>query len=224
MNNADNKFFVELGAVFNPQGFNEAEKKIEETNTAFEKSYDSLGKKSASTASQMSKALLNSAKLSAGAMDSFFNKSSKGFLDFEALAKKAFNNVLNSFLSMAGSMLSKSLMSGIGSMFGGGMLGGVLGSRETGGPIPKTGPYLLHGGEYVLPKSAVDNMSQGSTVAAANITVNTPVNIASVSNNVDVKYLASEIAEAARRGAAWAVEYAKVNYKVGKKREGEVCL
>jgi len=50
-------------------------------------------------------------------------------------------------------------VSNIGSSIGGtvsGMFGRasnfLLGSREAGGYIPQTGPYLLHQGEYVLPK------------------------------------------------------------------------
>jgi len=53
-----------------------------------------------------------------------------------------------------------------GRVLGGGIRGAgqkLLGSRQFGGPIPETGPYLLHAGETVLPAS-------GATFG--NITVN----------------------------------------------------
>lgn len=38
----------------------------------------------------------------------------------------------------------------------------ILGTKQSGGPIYQTGPYLLHEGEYVLPKKEVGN--QGTTI------------------------------------------------------------
>ncbi|XRK16291.1 hypothetical protein Dip510_001932 [Elusimicrobium posterum] len=36
--------------------------------------------------------------------------------------------------------------------------------------------------------------------------------------------MAEEIAAAARRGTAWAVESAKINYKIGRMKNGEAAL
>lgn len=227
MNNTDNKFFTELGALFNGGAqAEEAAARIEQANERAEKSYENLGKKTSAVAGDMSRFLDRSARASSKAMDNFFDVSSKGFLDFDAVAKKTFDSIVSNFFSMTASMLTRSVLSGLGGLFGGGggFVSGLLGSRETGGPIPKTGPYLLHGGEYVLSKDMLASMSSAPAGGAPNITVNTPVNINSVGSNIDVKHMAREITRAARAGAAWAVEYSKVNYKVGKKREGEVSL
>lgn len=224
-NNSDNKFFMELGLLFDEQGLEAAERKVEQSSENMGESFGKLSARAAGFSSEMSRAVERTAAASSKAMNTFFDASSKDFLNLESMTKKVFDNILGNFFNMASNMITNSLFSNIGGLFGGGggFLSGILGSRESGGPIGKTGPYLLHAGEYVLPKEQVESYGPAAG-GAVNITVNTPVNIASVSSGVDVKNLAGQIADAARSGAGWAVEYAKVNYKIGKKREGDLSL
>lgn len=65
-------------------------------------------------------------------------------------------------------------------------VGNLLGSFQSGGIIPQTGPYLLHKGEEVIPANQVNNY-RGAT-PQYNITVN-----ANVSSSYDVRNLAEEI-------------------------------
>lgn len=54
---------------------------------------------------------------------------------------------------------------------------------QTGGIVPRTGPYMLHGGEYVTPKQ--------SMFSAGGVTVN--VTTGPVGSDVDVSHLADEV-------------------------------
>jgi hypothetical protein len=56
----------------------------------------------------------------------------------------------------------------------------LLGSRQYGGYIPQTGPYMLHQGETVVPA--------GGDTFASNITIN-----ANISSDMDIKSLASKL-------------------------------
>jgi len=74
--------------------------------------------------------------------------------------------------------------------FVGNILQGILPSRQFGGGIPETGPYLLHRGETVVP---------------ANQTANSTVNItnhiyATINNDMDVRTLAQKLASAQSKG------------------------
>ncbi|WP_424244672.1 phage-related minor tail protein [Elusimicrobium posterum] len=162
--NLAGSFFIELGAVFNPKGFDDAQKKVKETNADFSNSFETLNNKTSAYSTAMGKFVTSATSVSAGSMQKFFDSSSKGFLNLESLTKNIFNNILSSFTSMIAQMMLKSTLSGIAGMFGGGggILGGVLGSRQTGGPIPLTGRYLLHEGEYVLPKDVVGAIKSNS--------------------------------------------------------------
>lgn len=59
--------------------------------------------------------------------------------------------------------------------------GYIMGSRQYGGYIPKTGPYLLHKGETVVPAETTNTFSP-------NITIN-----ATISSDYDVRRLAEEL-------------------------------
>lgn len=48
----------------------------------------------------------------------------------------------------------------------------ISGSRQTGGPIPDTGLYKLHRGEYVVPAMAASGAGGGRGSVTANITIN----------------------------------------------------
>ena len=235
--NKAGNFFVELGAVFNPQGFDEADERASATAATVSKSFDSLNVKTSEYGANMARFIDNGSKLSAGYMKSFFDGSSKNFLDLGALTKNVFDGMLASFTSMITQMMVKSALSGVMGLFGGGggLLGGLLGSRKTGGPIDQTGPYMLHAGEYVLPGDVVSSIKQGaapsgpgggniSAGGAVNITINTPVTVNGPASQTDARALAEEISDAVRRGAAWAVEHAKINYKVGMQKSGEASL
>ena len=72
-----------------------------------------------------------------------------------------------------------------GSLFGKGLqvVGGLLGSFQTGGIVPQTGPYLLHQGETVVPT----NQGSQTTIAPT-------INIqATVAADYDVRRLAEQI-------------------------------
>ncbi len=248
MNDSAGTFFIELSSIFDPQGFDAAQKKFKETSSVSDGIYADLNKQS----SNFSKNFLSSARLSfSGAqsqLSSFFDFTSSGFLDMEALAKQTFSNILASFISSLTEMSLKAAASGIfGSLgFGGGgtsgILSGLLGSRRGGGPIGATGPYYLHEGEFVLPPEVVSAIKQsrapatsasssssGAQTAAAqsadSITVNAPITLnVSGALDGDVKKICEEISSAARRGVSWAVEQAKISYKIGKQKSGESSL
>jgi len=216
MSEAASTFFIELSSLFNPKGFDEADRKTAQSANAF------------AAATKRAAAASNSA------MDGFFNISSKNFLDLEILAKKSFGGILSSFLSTMAQMAARSALTGLFGGIGGGFFGGLLGSRRTGGPIGKTGPYLLHEGEFVLPPETVDAIKQsrapaangaGTIEGAVNISVNAPISIqTAAAGGADARQLADEIAQAARRGVSWAVEAAKINYKIGRNRSTEASL
>ncbi|WP_428897826.1 hypothetical protein Dip518_000010 [Parelusimicrobium proximum] len=229
MTNNNSKSFLEIGAVFNSEGFEESDRRMEETARSFASSFEEISSNAEKFSSNIFKSIDKYSKNAGLSMDKMFASSSKGFINLENIGKKTFNSLLESFLSFSSKMLANSLISGLGGIFGGGgsILSGVLGSRERGGDIPQTGPYLLHEGEYVLPKHTVNRLKSGSGGSSAgniNITVNAPINISSQESQQDARAVAEEISQAVRRGAAWAVEYAKISYKTGKNRAGEVSI
>jgi len=77
----------------------------------------------------------------------------------------------------------------------------VRGERQLGGPIFERGYYLLHGGEYVMPRSQVRELVTPTTIQ--HVTIYSTVNIGNVSSEIDLDRLAEEIdrslAEAVRR-------------------------
>ena len=146
------------------------------------------------------------------------------------LAKQVFSSITNSALSAFSNFATNAIFGGLtgGTSF----FGGLLGSRRTGGPINKTGPYYLHEGEFVLPPEIVDsiqntpaNTQTNSGENVINITLNSPITVnANQDSPLNAREICEEIASATRRGVSWAVEQAKISYKIGKQRSGEVSL
>lgn len=187
-------------------------------------------------------------KKSSKALGDFFNFTKDSFLEIGNLADKIFNAILDSFFDVVGKMASTAIAEPI---FGGigGVLGGVFGGVvdfvgdlfgfRFGGTIPKTGPYMLHAGEYILPAEVVDAIrsSQRPPLTAAagglnigqnlsNLTLKQTINIQTPANqrNLNIKELALELKRASKEGLSWAVDLAKVNYKIGKTGEGQIAL
>ncbi|MCX5783365.1 MAG: hypothetical protein NTW04_02855 [Elusimicrobia bacterium] len=188
----------------------------------------------------------------AGYFLSSFGKSMKDmgviFQNFENFSDGVFESLTRSFSNMLSDMAgqaAKSSIFGSGNLFGG-LLGGVasgvgnlLGFAE-GGLVPgNAGDPLMavvHGGEYVLPSEVVSAIKSGNAPSlppksavsnSSQVTINhSPViNInGQISSDIDVRRVAQELAEATRRGVSWAVEQAKVSYKVGLSRSGDAAL
>ena len=230
MNDNANSFFIELSTLFDPSGFDEAQEKLTQSENSFNTYFKNLEDKSANFASifesYSSKASVNSISAFSG----FFDVTSKTFLDMDNLAKQVFSSITNSALSAFSNFATNAIFGGLtgGTSF----FGGLLGSRRTGGPINKTGPYYLHEGEFVLPPEIVDtiqntpaNTQTNSGENVINITLNSPITVnANQDSPLNAREICEEIASATRRGVSWAVEQAKISYKIGKQRSGEVSL
>ena len=238
MTDSAGAFFIELSSLFDPKGFNEADRKLKQSSSSFSGYFNGLNSQSESWAELFSSSAARAASSSSSSLNGFFNLTSKNFLNLEVLAEQVFGNMLSNFLSVSAQMAASSVF---GSLFGGGggsLFGSLLGSRQTGGPIDQTGPYLLHAGEFVLPANTVSAIKQNASAPAAfeaaqtqahqgaviNITVNTPVTLNGSASAADARTLCEEISSAARRGVSWAVEQAKISYKIGKQKSGEASL
>lgn len=198
-------------------------------------------------------------KKSFKAIGAFVNFTKGSFLEVKKLGDELFNAILESFFDMLGKMAASSITN---SIFGGGgaigekvfgkmggifssvvgTLGGFLGNLfgfRFGGGIARTGPYMLHAGEYVLPAEVVNSIrtSQRPALTAksgglnigqnlSNLTLKQTVNIQTPASerNLNVKTLAMQLKQASREGMSWAVDLAKVNYKIGKAGEGQISL
>lgn len=230
MNDNTNSFFIELSTLFDPKGFEEAENKLSQSESSFNNYFKNM-EENASTftdvfANYSSKASANSLN----AFGNFFDITSKNFLDIDNLAKQVFSSIANNALSALGNFAINNLLGGTG---GGALVSGLLGSRRSGGAINKTGAYYLHEGEFVLPPEIVasiqntpatnnQNVGQESII---NITLNSPITInGNQGNTISTQELCEEIANATRRGVSWAVEQAKISYKIGKQYSNEVSL
>ncbi len=227
----DNSFFIELSTLFDPSGFDAAQNKLTQSESSFNNYFKNLENKSSNFAdlfeSYSSKASANSLN----AFGNFFDVTSKSFLDMDTLAKQVFSSITNSALSAFSNFAINSIFGG--AMGGSSLFGGLLGSRRSGGAINKTGAYYLHEGEFVLPPEIVNSIqnnpapvnetnTQESTI---NITVNSPITInGSPDSTLNARELCEEIASATRRGVSWAVEQAKISYKIGKQRSTEASL
>lgn len=231
MNDNANSFFIELSTLFDPAGFDAAQNKLTQSESVFNSYFKNLEEKSSSFAgvfeSYSSKATTNSLS----AFSSFFDVTSKNFLDMENLSKQVFSSIANSALSSFSSFATNALFGGVSGETS--FFGNLLGSRRSGGPINKTGPYYLHEGEFVLPPEIVENIqnnplpnTQANTgESVINITLNSPITInANQDSPLNAREICEEIASATRRGVSWAVEQAKISYKIGKQRSGEASL
>lgn len=237
MTDSTGSFFIELSTIFDPKGFNAAQNKIEESESSFSNYFNTLEGKSNDFATSFER---SSQKTSTSALNSFgdfFDITSQNFLDLETLTKQVFSNMALNIFDSFSSVLNTSLFDGL---FGGGtsIFGGLLGSRRSGGAISKTGAYYLHEGEFVLPPEIVDDIKNstapksnitsngsGSQQNVLNVVVNTPITLTTNNAEVqDARSLCEEISSAARRGVSWAVEQAKISYKIGKQKNQESSL
>ncbi|MBQ2312602.1 MAG: hypothetical protein II183_00365 [Elusimicrobiaceae bacterium] len=230
MNDNANSFFIELSTLFDPSGFDEAQGKLTQSENSFNTYFKNLEDKSADFASIFESYSSRASANSISAFSGFFDVTSKNFLDMDNLAKQVFSSITNSALSAFSNFATNAIFGGLtgGTSF----FGGLLGSRRTGGPINKTGPYYLHEGEFVLPPEIVDsiqntpaNTQTNSGENVINITLNSPITVnANQDSPLNAREICEEIASATRRGVSWAVEQAKISYKIGKQRSGEVSL
>lgn len=230
MNDNANSFFIELSTLFDPSGFDEAQGKLTQSENSFNTYFKNLEDKSADFASIFESYSSKASANSISAFSGFFDVTSKNFLDMDNLAKQVFSSITNSALSAFSNFATNALFGGLtgGTSF----FGGLLGSRRTGGPINKTGPYYLHEGEFVLPPEIVDtiqntpaNTQTNGGENVINITLNSPITVnANQDSPLNAREICEEIASATRRGVSWAVEQAKISYKIGKQRSGEVSL
>ena len=231
MNDNANSFFIELSTLFDPSGFEQAENKLTQSESSFNTYFKNLENKSSNFADVFESYSSKASSNSLNAFSSFFDVTSKSFLDMENLSKQVFSSIANSALSAFSNFATNALFGGISG--GTSLFGGLLGSRRSGGPINKTGPYYLHEGEFVLPPEIVEsiqnnpapNTQPNAGESVINITLNSPITInANQDSPLNAREICEEIASATRRGVSWAVEQAKISYKIGKQRSGEVSL
>ena len=231
MNDNTNSFFIELSALFDPKGFEEAESKLSQTESSFNNYFKNTEENASAFSSIFADYSSKASKSSLNAFGNFFDITSKNFLDMDNLSKQVFSSIANNAFSALSNFAVNSLLGG---SFGGtSFFGGLLGSRRSGGAINKTGAYYLHEGEFVLPPEIVagiqnnpaPNTQNGGQETIINITLNSPITVnGNQSDTVTAQELCEEIANATRRGVSWAVEQAKISYKIGQKHSREVSL
>lgn len=227
-------FCVELDAIFNDGGLKEASNSFKNAGQEVSALIDNLQQQAQSGSAIAAQTAFEGFKALRGGLEDFFNFTSSSFLDLDKLIKGVWNNMVNSFFEAAAKMAAESVLSSVfgGAGIIGGIFGGVLGSRRSGGAIDKTGPYYLHEGEFVLPPEVVSAVKSGRDYGTAeqsstqniNITLNTPVTVNGTADKDSAQKLCEEISRAARRGVSWAVEQAKISYKIGRERSSEVSL
>ncbi len=233
------KFCVELEAVFNGGGLKEMYKDFTDAGKEVSAIFDDLRREAQSGGDIIAATAFSGFSSLQNNLEDFCNLASESFGRLDVLIKNVWENMASSFINSLAKMAANNI---IASVFGGGGLlggvfGGLLGSRRSGGPIDKTGPYYLHSGEFVLPPEVVgaikggsyppsQNAGQNSSSSAGivNITVNTPLTVNGSAERNDAQKLCEEISRAARRGVSWAVEQAKISYKIGRERSSESSL
>lgn len=233
------KFCVELEAVFNGGGLKEMYKDFTDAGKEVSAMFEGLRREAQSGGDIIAATAFSGFSSLQSNLEDFCNLASESFGRLDVLIKNVWENMASSFINSLAKMAANNI---IASVFGGGGLlggvfGGLLGSRRSGGPIEETGPYYLHAGEFVLPPEVVgaikggsysptQNSGQSSSSAAGvvNITVNTPLTVNGSSEKNDAQKLCEEISRAARRGVSWAVEQAKISYKIGRERSSESSL
>ena len=171
------------------------------------------------------------------AFTDFFASTSSDFLNIEALAKKMFQNILNSFLDMVAQMMAKKAVLALFTG-GGSLLGGLLGSWASGGYTGDGDPNevagVVHRGEFVLSAETTKALRSGSSLynvsttssavnnSGVDFTQNNTFNISGDAANIGT--LCEKIAEATRNGLRQAGEMANVITKVGTKKAGNTAL
>ena len=229
-------FCIELDAIFNDGGLTQATQDFQSAGQEISSLMDSLQSRAKSGADVFTQSAFSGFSALKSGLEDFFNYTSSAFLDLDLLIKSVWDNMVNSFFEAVAKMAANAVISNI---FGGmaSTSSGFLGSRRRGGPIDKTGPYYLHEGEFVLPPEVVSAIKGGSTARTAentaqnasaaqtvNITLNTPITLNGSADKNDAQKLCEEISRAARRGVSWAVEQAKISYKIGRERSTESAL
>lgn len=231
MNDNANSFFIELSTLFDPAGFDAAENKLTQSESSFNTYFKNLEDKSSNFATLFENYSSKASANSLTAFSNFFVITSKSFLDIDNLAKQVFSSIASSALSAFSNFATNALFGGLSG--GTSFFGGLLGSRRSGGAINKTGAYYLHEGEFVLPPEIVESIQNNPTPntqanaqeSVINITLNSPITInGNQDSPLNARELCEEIASATRRGVSWAVEQAKISYKVGKQRSQEASL
>lgn len=171
------------------------------------------------------------------AIQEFFTKSSKNFLDLESLAKKVFQGILDAFLQMIAQIMARKLILGIfGSAF--------MGPAAFAGPGFSKGGYtgdgdenevagIVHRGEFVLDASTTKALRAGGSApvgtfapalggasgrGGASIVNNITLN--GGASDSDIGALCEKITAATRAGLRQAGEMANVVSKVGAKKAG----
>lgn len=231
MNDNANSFFIELSTLFDPKGFDEAENKLAQSESSFNNYFKNLEEGSARFSNTFAGYSSKASASSLNAFGNFFDITSKNFLDMGELSKQVFSSIANNALSAFGNFATNALFGGSG--IGASLFGGLLGSRRSGGAINKTGAYYLHEGEFVLPPEIVESIQNNPSPIISdkqqenviNITLNSPITInGNQANTLNARELCEEIASATRRGVTWAVEQAKISYKIGKQKSKESSL
>jgi hypothetical protein len=175
------------------------------------------------------------------AIHSFVNTSGDEFKKFQTMLGDIFKSILSAFESMVEQMLAKwALLNVLGLLNGTGgvnLFSGVLGSRASGGPIPQTGNYLMHSGEYVLPADVVSAIKSNQAPASispsgslsaggspSGPTISQTIVLQGSNSDADIGALCEKISEATRNGLRQAGEMANVITKVGAKKAGVTAL
>jgi len=160
------------------------------------------------------------------------------FTTLKNLADAFFQSILQAFFDMLAQMAARAAVYGLLSTILGMPMGGFdayMGfpgeGKASGGAIDKTGGYLLHAGEYVLSPEVVGAIKKGSSsegktngvgqAGGKGINFSQTINI---QGGGDTKKIVKEITEATRRGVSWAIEGAKVGYKAGSAKSGEIAI
>ena len=234
------KFCVELEAVFNDGGLKSIYNDFTEAGKEVSLMFENLRREAQSGNDAVASAAFSGFSSLQNGLEDFCNLASESFGRLDVLIKNVWESMASSFIDALAKMAANNI---IASVFGGGgafggFFGGLLGSRRSGGPIDETGPYYLHAGEFVLPPEVVGAIKGGSYQSAhagagqspsaspniVNITVNTPLTVNGSAERIGAQELCEEISRAARRGVSWAVEQAKISYKIGRERSSESSL
>ncbi len=232
------KFCVELEAVFEDGGLKQMYNDFRNAGEEVAEIYDALKREAQESGGVVANSAYSGFSSLKNGLEDFFNFTSESFGKIDDLIKSVWDNMVSSFAQALSKMAANNLLSAIfggGGGLLGGLFGGLLGSRRSGGPIEETGPYYLHAGEFVLPPEVVSSIqgggynpapaySGGAGAGNISVTLNTPVTFNGAPQNSDVRKICEEISNAARRGVSWAVEQAKISYKIGRDRSSESSL
>ena len=234
------KFCVELEAVFEDSGLKQMYNDFRSAGDEVADIYDALKREAEESGGIVVNSAFSGFSSLKSGLEDFFNFTSESFGKIDDLIKSVWDNMVSSFAQALSKMAANNLLSAIfgggGGLFGS-LFGGILGTRRSVGPIEQTGAYYLHEGEFVLPPEVVSaikgggynsapasGVGGGSAAGDINVTLNTPITFNGAPQSSDVRKICEEISNAARRGVSWAVEQAKISYKIGRERSSESSL